>query len=355
MGITPTCWVSVSLPAFAENIAHATSTLAGDARLMVAVKSDAYGHGEKEIAETALRAGADSLAVLDIDSGARLRPHAGDAMLLAWLLSPADDFSVAALAKVDLGISGLWQLEKLAREVPQGGVSVHLKIDTGLHRNGALPEDWEELCREALRLERTGVLRVRALWSHLSDTSLQENQLSLARFHSAVDQARAIGLTPELLHIAASAAATDLPESRLDLVRVGISAYGVSPFDDRSAHDMGFAPVMSAHALVTSVDDERSEARIGIGYADGLLPLPADTGWVLHDTQRLELRSVEADHCVVGLPSNHAVTLGDHVTLWGQPDKGSPSAEDWASWSGTIGDEVVSAMAHSIEHRFIRQ
>ncbi|MDA8579422.1 alanine racemase [Pontimonas sp.] len=355
MGIAPTCWVSLSLPAFAGNIAHAKSTLAGKARLMVAVKSDAYGHGEKEIAETALRAGADSLAVLDIDSGVRLRPHAGDAMLLAWLLSPSDDFAAAARSRVDLGISGLWQLKKLAREVPEGCVSVHLKIDTGLHRNGALPGDWEALCTEALRLERAGILRVTALWSHLSDTSLKENELSLARFHEAVDQARTIGLTPELLHIAASAAATDLPESRLDLVRVGISAYGVSPFDDRSAHDMGFAPIMSAHAVVTSVDAERSEAHIGIGYAHGLLPLPPETGWVVHGTQRLELRSVEADHCVLALPSNYPLDLGDHVTLWGEPDTGSPSAEQWASWSGTIGDEVVSAMAHSIEHRFIRQ
>ena len=355
MGITPTCWVTVSLPAFAENIAHAKSTLAGSAHLMVAVKSDAYGHGEKEIAETALQAGADALAVLDIDSGVRLRPHAGDAMLLAWLLSPSDDFSAAARSQVDLGISGLWQLEKLAREVKQGCVSVHLKIDTGLHRNGALPGDWEALCTEALRLERAGILRVTALWSHLSDTSLEENERSLARFHAAVDEARAIGLTPQLLHIAASAAATDLPESRLDLVRVGISAYGVSPFDDRSARDMGFTPIMSAHALVTSVDEERSEALIGIGYAHGLLPLPPDTGWVVHGTERLELRSVEANHCVLALPGNHAVALGDHITLWGEPATGAASAEDWASWSGTIGDEVVSAMAHSIEHRFNRQ
>ena len=64
-----------------------------DAHLMVAVKSDAYGHGEQEIATTALASGAHSLAVLDIDTGVRLRPHVGDAMLLAWLLSPADDFS----------------------------------------------------------------------------------------------------------------------------------------------------------------------------------------------------------------------------------------------------------------------
>lgn len=354
MEMTPTCWATVSLPAFSRNVAQASRTLAGDARLMVAVKSDAYGHGEAEIAQTALEAGAHSLAVLDIESGVRLRPHAGDAMLLAWLLSPSDDFSAAAHAGVDLGISGLWQLEKLAREVPEGCVSVHLKIDTGLHRNGALPEDWEALCAEALRLEQQGVIQVRALWSHLSDTSLEENQRSVERFHTAVDQARAMGLRPELLHIAASAAATDLPESRLDLVRVGISAYGVSPFDDRSAHDMGFEPVMSAHAIVTSVDMAGLEARIGMGYGNGLLPVPDDTGWVVHNAQRLSLRRVDADHCVISIPEGYLLAPGDVVTLWGQPETGSPRAEDWATWARTIGDEVVSAMALGVEHRFIR-
>lgn len=354
MGVTPTCWVTVSLPAFAGNVSEAKRRLAGEALLMVAVKSDAYGHGEQEIATTALASGAHSLAVLDIDTGVRLRPHVGDAMLLAWLLSPADDFSRAVGAGIDLGISGLWQLEKLAREVPNGCVSVHLKIDTGLHRNGALPQDWEALCAEALRLEQEGVIRVTALWSHLSDTSLEENQRSLDRFHSAVDQARAIGLTPDLLHIAASAAATDLPESRLDLVRVGISAYGVSPFDDRSAADMGFVPVMSAHALVMEVDSTRLEATVGMGYGHGLLPLPDNTGWVLHDTTRLPLQHIDAGHSVVALPENHTVSVGDAVTIWGDPHAGSASAEEWAQWAGTIGDEVVSGMALGVEHRFIQ-
>lgn len=354
MELTPPCWVDIALPSFARNIAHACATLAQDARLMVAVKSDAYGHGEREIAATALKSGAHSLAVLDIDTGVRLRPHVGEAMMLAWLLSPQDDFAAAEKSRIDLGISGMWQLEKIERDVASGPLAIHLKIDTGLHRNGALPADWLALCEAAKNLEGKGVVHIRGIWSHLSDTSLEENVESLRRFHAAVAEARSVGVNPELLHIAASAAATDLPESRLDLVRVGISVYGVSPFDDRSAQSMGFHPVMSPKAFITQVDSEAQTARCGMGYGEGLLTLPQDTGWVsLHGTA-VPLHHVDVDHCVLRIPEGTAVAVGDVVTLWGDPDNGSPSAEDWALWAGTIGDEVVSSLSARVERRVIR-
>jgi len=348
--VEATCWIDISLAAFASNVAKAKRALAGDAELMVAVKSDAYGHGEVSIANTALAHGAGSLAVLDIESGVRLRPHVGDTMLLAWLLSPHDDFAKAQRAGVDLGISALWQLDKLAHEATGGPVSLHLKIDTGLHRNGALQGDWVALCEAAAAMEKSGRVRVRGIWSHLSDTSTEENLESLERFHGAVEKARAVGLSPDILHIAASAAATDIPQSRLDMVRVGISVYGVSPFDERTPADMGFAPVMAARARVSHVDTEQNLAWVGMGYGHGLLPLPPHTGWVSLGGSPAQLHSVQVDHLVIGIPHEARVALGDIVTLWG--DETSPSAEDWARWAGTIGDEVVSSMGSRVERRF---
>ncbi len=346
----PHCWIDISLAAFGANVETARQSLAGDAQLMVAVKSDAYGHGEIEIATTALAHGASSLAVLDIESGVRVRPHAGDAMLLAWLLSPHDDFAQAQSAALDLGISAQWQLDKLQREASAGPVSVHLKIDTGLHRNGALQSDWVALCKAAGEMEKAGRVRVRGIWSHLSDTSSKDNEESLERFLVAVDQARATGLAPEILHIAASAAATDLPQSRLDLVRVGISVYGVSPFDERTPEAMGFLPVMAPRARVTGVDMDSGVARVGMGYGEGLLPLPPHTGWVSLEGARADIHEVNVDHILVGIPSGAAPGVGDIVTLWG--DSTSPSAEEWATWAGTIGDEVVSGIASGVERRF---
>lgn len=344
--------MEISLSAFEANVRTAQRTLAGDAALMIAVKANAYGHGLAKLAPLAIASGASQLAVLDIETGIATRACVPDHPLLCWLLSPRDDFSRAVDASLDLGISHLWQLEKLALEVQGKTATVHLKIDTGLHRNGALEADWPALVSRARELEVAGVLRVKGIWSHLADTSIADDKESLERFHRAVDIARAAGINPTLLHIAASSAAADLAESRLDMVRVGIIAYGVSPFDDRSAEEMGFQPVMSVHSRVVSVDPVTQTAMLGIGYIDGLLPLPPDTGYVAVDGQALPIQSIEADRMVV-TTTGHTVTVGDTAVVFGQPDQGSPKAEDWAAWGGTIGDEVVAGMAPSVPRRFV--
>ena len=352
MELEATHWADISLSAFRENVRRAKTTLAGDARLMIAVKSDAYGHGGARLAVAALEAGADALAVLDIDHGVAIREVAPDVPLLCWLHSPSSDFARAAAASLDVGISGAWQLELLRDQAPKSATRVHLKIDTGLHRNGALPEQWQDLVHVAHELETEGHIRVVGIWSHLADTSLEDDLASLAKLQDAVAIAKDSGLHPEVVHLAASAAAADLPETRLDMVRVGIIAYGVSPFDDRSAKDLGFQPVMSVHARVIARDDH--SATLGMGFGDGFLPPRSGEGWLVHQGVRYSISAVEADHTViVGGEGKPLPEVGDGVTLWGRPDEGSPLAEDWAAWARTIGDEVVASLGAHVPRRFI--
>lgn len=354
MAVVPRCQITVSLPAFRDNVRHAKKALAGDAKLMVAVKSEAYGHGGLALARAALEAGADALAVLDIPQGVAIRAENPDVALLCWLHSPTSDFGAAAKAKLDLGISGIWQLELLATQAPSTHTRVHLKIDTGLHRNGALPEEWPGLVERAAQLEREGHIRVVGVWSHLADTSLDEDRTSLEKFHRAVKLARQAGLTPDLLHIAASAAAADLPETRLDMVRIGIIAYGISPFEDRPAQELGFQPVMSVHATVLSHSADQCRAIVGMGFGDGLLPPAPGTGWITHEGTRYSLEAVDADTMTISTTGPQPLPpIGAQITVWGDPAAGSPRAEDWAQWAGTIGDEVVASLAHHVPRNFI--
>jgi alanine racemase len=346
-------WLDISLGNFRANVAQARSQLAGDAKLMVAVKSEAYGHGGAAIAKAAVAAGADALAVLDIPTGLGLRESLPDAPMLAWLISPDDNFLAASSAKLTLGISHSWQLEAIARQCQGFTTKVHLKIDTGLHRNGCLPELWPALVAKARELERAGLIVVEGIWSHLADTSLEEDRRSLERFHNALEVAHAAGLSPTIRHVAASAAAQDLPESRLDMVRIGIIVFGVSPFDDRGADELGFAPVMALRAPITEVDKSSATITLGMGFAHGLMPLPPSTGWVSWNGVRLALKSVEPHHCVLGWPETGSPEVGDVVTLFGDPSQHSPRAEDWAAWSATIGDEVISAMSPSVPRRYL--
>ena len=353
MALEQRCWVDISLGAFARNVRHARETLAGDSALMVAVKSNAYGHGGRELAKVAVTAGAAALAVLDIDTGLHLRGAIPDVPMLAWLLSPGCDFAAASAARITLGISHGWQLDKIARECRGLHTTVHLKIDTGLHRNGALAKDWPGLVAYAAELQNAGLITVEGVWSHLADTSPDEDAKSLGRFKEAVGLARAAGLSPGILHIAASAAATDFPDARLDMVRVGISVYGVSPFEDRSAEDMGFVPVMSTRALVSDVDPVNNRAVVAMGTGDGLFGVAPGQGWVSLCGSRVPIDSIHTDHLVLALPKDLSVAPGDVATLWGAPTEGSPRAEDWALWAETIGDEIVTAMPQSLPRRFI--
>jgi len=351
--ITPRCYLDIKTRAFSHNVAHAKALLADSAALMVAVKSEAYGHGGHAMAKLAVSEGADALAVLDIPTGVNLRAVAPTVPMLCWLISPHSNLRDAVEHSLTLGISHLWQLDMIRDLAPQAPILIHLKIDTGLHRNGCLKENWPALVAEAKALEDQDFVRVEGVWSHLADTSLAEDIKSLARFHAAVDIVKQAGLSPTLLHIAASAAATDLPEARLDMVRVGISAYGVSPFDDRTAEDMGFHPVMVARAVVSQADPTHQTVTLGMGYADGLIPVPPRTGWLQHQGRRGVIEAVEADHTVVSFDTGPLPEVGTFPTLFGEPELGSPRAEDWATWSDTIGDEVLAGIPPHVPRRYL--
>lgn len=336
--------IELSTSALTANIQHAKKTLT-DGLLMLAVKSNAYGHGDELIVRAALEAGVDEFAVLDIETALRIRSLAPTTPLLAWLLCPGDQFADAAEAGIELGISALWQLDEIAALDAQNPVTIHLKIDTGLNRNGASITDWPALVSRAAELESAGVVSVRAIWSHLSDTSIEVSKAALTRLHDAVGVARSLGLNPEITHIAASHAAVDLPEARLDLIRLGILAYGVSPFDDHTAEDLGFSPVLTLSAAVEKISDN-GDITLGIGCSFGLLP-PVDTATISINGCDYTLTEVQPTTTVWSPVADHAdVQMGEMVPVLGA--HASVSVEQWATWCHTIGDEVLAKLGPSI-------
>ena len=174
--------IEIDLDAFRHNV-RALAALAAPARTMLAVKADGYGHGMLPIARAALQEGADSLAVLDVPAALSIRAAGIDAQLFAWLHGQETDFGSAIAADVDLGVSSLTELRRIAEA---GVASVHLKIDTGLHRNGASPEDWPTLVRATLELQDAGRVRLAGLWSHLADASPADDAAALGELLQAV-------------------------------------------------------------------------------------------------------------------------------------------------------------------------
>ncbi|KQM84263.1 alanine racemase [Agromyces sp. Leaf222] len=371
---------AVDLDAVRANIA-ALAAQAAPAAVMAVVKANAYGHGAVPVARAALDAGAAWLGVADLDEAFELRDAGIGAPVLAWLHGPDAPFAEAIEREVDLGVSSLDQLRRVADAAAQVAASresrptrtpaaVHLKIDTGLSRNGVPPEEWSDVVAFAAILEGQGGIRVRGVFSHLANTDADADRAQLDAFESALAAASAAGLRPEVRHLASTAAAVRLPDSRFDLVRVGIGTYGIAPYSDgTTAADLGLRPVMTLRACVAAV--RRVEAGVGVSYSHtwraerpttlALVPLGYADGIPRHASGRAEVLlagrrrpivgRIAMDQFVVDVGDDE-VAVGDEVVLFGDPATGAPSADDWAEAADTIGYEIVTRIGHRVPRTF---
>lgn len=338
------------------------------AGVIAVVKANAYGHGAVEAARAFVDAGAEWLGVADLDEGIALRQAGIDegVRILAWLHAPDEDFRRAAQYDVTPAVSSVSQLAAAAdSEV----TAVHICVDTGLSRNGAVESEWAELFATAGRLARSGSrTRVEGLMSHLSNASRADDLDQDAALQRAVDGLAAHGIVPDVVHLGASAGALGIPETRHDAARVGLALYGLSPFPDRSSAELGLRPAMRVTAAVLRTvpvaagegvsygytwraEHDTRLAVIGLGYADGF-----DRGLGNHVSVRIGDRrfpvvgrvAMNAMHIDIG---DADVRVGDEVVLWGDPADGDPAVEEWADAIGTINYEVVARVGRSVGRR----
>lgn len=348
----------IDTAAITENVRHLRRLT--DSEVIAVVKADGYGHGAVRSAIAALAGGATRLGVADVSEAIALRRAGIDAPVLAWLHAPGASFVEAAGLGIELGISSVDQLVAAASAATADrAVGVHLKVETGLGRNGIAPADAPVVFAEAARLERIGKLRVVGIFSHLSNTSADDDRAALSRFQEALALAARLGLTPPLTHIAASHAAIDLPEARLGCVRIGIAMYGLSPFADRSSGDLGLRPAMTLRAAVAAVrrvpagqgvsygythrtDADTTLALVPLGYADGVPRAASGSGAVRIGGETFPVAGrIAMDQFVVDV-GDHPIAVGDEALLFGDPTLGAPPVEAWADAANTINYEIVT-------------
>lgn len=357
----------IDVGAIEDNVRHLRRLT--ESEVIAVVKADGYGHGAVRSAVAALAGGATRLGVSDVTEAIALRRAGIDAPIVAWLHAPATNFSEAASLGIELGISSFDQLQRAAAAATgDHPVGVHLKLETGLSRNGIAPADQRLVFAEAARLERIGRLRVIALFSHLSNASREDDLAALRTFDEGAGLAASLGLAPRLRHLAATHAAIALPEARLGCVRIGLGIYGLSPFDDRSAADLGLRPAMTFRAAVAAVrrvpagqgvsygydyraPRETTLALVSAGYADGVPRQASGVGPVEIGGRRFTVAGrIAMDQFVVDV-GDHPVTVGDEVVLFGDPTLGVPSADDWGRAAGTINYEVVTRIGARVPRR----
>jgi alanine racemase len=337
----------VDLGAFAANLRTIRERVA-PADHMLVVKDDAYGHGLAPMIAAAWDEGVRWFGAFDVATGAAVRRELGpDARIFVWMLGGPDDVSAAHAADLDLGVGDRSLLDDVARA--GAGQRVHLKIDTGLHRNGIRPEEWDDAVTAAARHERDGgMLRVEGLWSHLAEASDAEDDLARERFLAAARSARDAGLSPRVEHLAASAAGFARPEFRHDLVRIGAFAYGIRPAGGPSEDDLGIEPIAT---LIGSVDRvEGARAVLAVGSLDGL---PSSLAGVISVRTPGGVRrviSIDPDRTVVEAWPGAAP--GDEVAVLGA--QAPHTFTDAAERVGTIGEELALRVSPLVAREYVR-
>lgn len=348
---------------------------AGPAQVMAVVKADAYGHGLVPSARAAVRGGAAWLGVAFLEEALALREAGLDVPVLAWLFGPDEDLAAALVAGIDLGVYSVAELAAVQAAAQSSGTvaKVHLKADTGLSRGGATAADWPELCEAAAKAAADGSVTVTGLWSHVAFAGPDHpvNVRQAKAFAEALDVAAGKGLQPQVRHLANSAATLTDPSTHYDLVRPGLSVYGLSPVPELgSPADFGLRPAMSLRSTVALVKRvptgsgvsylhhytttrETTLALVPLGYGDGVPRAASDKAEVLLGGARRRIAGVVAMDQFVLDVGDDPVAVGDEVLLLGPGDQGEPTAQDWATATGTIDYEIVTRIGARVPREHV--
>jgi alanine racemase len=362
--------VRVSLAAIARN-ARALSELVAPARAAFVVKANAYGHGIVPVAR-AVEPFAQRLCVYSIDEAAGLR-DAGITRPI-FVMGPIEstqlDEACARRAEI-----ALWDTGSYLRAVAQSArrrnarVPVHVKINTGTNRLGLDPRDAPDAIEDYVRLPE---IDVAGIFSHLAaaeelDSPFTQSQLdTFNRTIEAMDPTLQSKSIRPMRHIAASAAGMLWPQTRLDMVRVGVALYGLWPSPQTRTAMNGaqfdLEPALSLQSKLVAVRSVEAGAPIGyggsyhapkrtrigvvpLGYADGIPRLLSNRGAFLAGGKRCPIVGrVCMNMTMVDLAAAPDAKPGDDVTLLGRQGDSEIGADDWAQWAETINYEIIARL-----------
>ena len=362
-------WAEIDLGAIAHNIRQIRRKTAKDAKVCAVVKADAYGHGAIAVAQTAIQAGADRLAVAIVNEAVELRKAGFRVPILVLGHTPACQAVLVAENDITQTIFSIDSAQALSAAATMLGksIKVHIKIDTGMGRIGIRPEDAGAF---AVAVNRLPGIEIEGVFSHFASSDSQDKSFTYeqySRFMDAMKYIEGKDIKIPIRHIANSAAILDLPDMHLDMVRAGIIIYGLWPSDEVD-HQVELIPAMKFKTQVGFVKEVSPQVSISygrtyftnkpsliatlpIGYADGWSRLLANKATVLVRGQQAPLVGrVCMDQCMIDVTDIPGVGPGDEVLLFGGKDL---PVEKIADYMGTINYEIICMVGKRVPRFYI--
>ena len=360
--------LEVNLDALVSNLNYYKSHLKPDTKVVCMVKAFGYGAGSYEIAKTLQDRGADYLAVAVADEGAELR-KAGITMPIIVMNPEMSSFRTLFSYRLEPEIYSFNLLNALLAEGEKLGVSgypIHIKIDSGMHRLGFTENQVDEL---ASLLQSQIVLMARSVFSHFAGSDETQHDAytlqQIATFNRCADKIQAASKHKVMRHLLNTAGITRFSEHQLDMVRLGIGLYGVSPIDE----NQGLRPVSTLKTTILQIHEYEAGETIGygrhgvltrrsriaaipIGYADGLdRHLGNGNCEVLVNGHRAPIiGNICMDICMIDV-TDVACNEGDRVEIFGE----NLPVQELAKRLDTIPYEVLTSISNRVKRVYYRE
>ncbi|MEB3227166.1 MAG: alanine racemase [Synechocystis sp.] len=361
-------WVEIDQGALVHNVQQFKRLIKPETALMAVVKADAYGHGAIRVAQTALQAGADWLAIATLGEGIELREAGITApILILGGINTPEEIQAIAHWQLQPTLGSVEQAQLFNQVLEDIGVRlpVHLKLDTGMSRLGT---PWRQAVDFARTVQALPQLHLASVYSHLATaddpnpaTMLKQRQ----RFETAIAGLRQAKIALPCLHLANSAATLHGLGWHYNMVRVGLGLYGLYPaphLGDR----LDLKPVLAVKAKITQIktipagtgvsyghqfvsDRDMQIAVVGIGYADGIPRNLSNQLQALLRGQRVpQIGAITMDQLMIDVSAIPNPQVGEVITLIGQDGDRQISANDWATRLGTISWEILCGFKHRL-------
>lgn len=369
-------WVEVDLDLLTRNIQAIRRRIRGNARIMLTVKADAYGHGSVQVAEASSKL-VDMFGVATLDEAIELREAGIKNKIL--ILSPilATEIPAVAYAGLTATVSSREVADELSRYAVEHekSLDVHVEVDTGMGRSGvSAPRAHEEI----EHIAGLPGLRLEGVYTHfpVSDTDVAFTKTQVEQFEAIVSALRKDGIEIPMIHSANSAAIPSVERSHMDLVRPGLLAYGYLP--GGLDPGPGFEPILTWKSRVARVRHLPPGSNISygrtftttrdtvvgvipVGYGHGYPYQLSDRGQMLIGGARVPIVGrVTMDMTMVDLTDLPAVpSLGEEVVLVGRQKgkfgESSLTIHDLANWANTIGYEIICGLSKRVPRTYFRK
>ena len=365
---------NIDLDAIDYNMRSMAHNVAPGTKLCGIIKADGYGHGAVAIAKTI-----DPLVwgygVATMEEGVILRRHGiGKPILVLGSVNPVcyEEMVTYDIRPAIFQYDRAKRLSEIACRLGKDAL-IHIKIDTGMNRIGMAPS--EESIAEILRMAQLPHIVIEGIFTHMATADETDKTRALAQveqFRSVCDGVKAAGIPVQVCHCSNSAGIVDLPQANMDMVRCGISLYGMYPSDEVQKERVPLRPVMSLYSEVSYIKTIPAGAEVGyggtftapkemrlatipVGYGDGYPRNLSNRGYVLIRGQKAPICGrVCMDQFMVDVTEIHDVQEGDLVTLVGTEGTEQITVEELAELAGTFHYEFVCDVGKRIPRVFYR-